>query len=72
MGKTLYYYEVSVSKNGGSDGGLRGLWRKGDKVHWVRKGLPKDSYVEAMNDAIANGERPYRIKSERIDNEKVA
>jgi hypothetical protein len=68
MMKTTWWYEVSVSKNGISgDGKVRGLYGKGGKVHWVQKGQPRASFAEAQADAIANGERPYRIKSRTID-----
>lgn len=65
MLKTTYWYEVSVSKFGTpSSGAVKGLYGLGDKVHWVRKGEIRDTFAQAQADAIANGERPYRIKSE--------
>jgi hypothetical protein len=64
MQKTTYWFEVSVSKEGGAASGkVKGLFGLLDKVHWVRKGVARNSYLECQADAIANGERPYRIKS---------
>lgn len=63
--KKVWYFEVSVSVAGSKPDKVN-KFAYGDKVHWVRKGSHRDSFVEAQADAIANGERPYRIKSEYI------
>ena len=59
----MFYFEVCVSKNGGPTSSAD-PFRKCDKTHWVRKGQPRETFAECQADAIANGERPYRIKKE--------
>lgn len=49
-----YYFEVSFAP-------------KGSKARWIRPEQPKSrNFLEAQGAAIANGERPYRVKTENI------
>lgn len=61
-----YYFEVSVAKVASAPSRVD-PFKRGDKCHWVRKGVSRLTYSECQADAIANGERPYRIKIETVE-----